>query len=59
LGIEFTVTEGRVSALARQVEAAVPILMLQHDAAVNPGSSGGPLVDDTGALVGSPSIRAL
>lgn len=52
LGIEFTVTEGRVSALARQVEAAVPILMLQHDAAVNPGSSGGPLVDDTGALVG-------
>jgi serine protease Do len=52
LGIEFTVTEGRVSALARQVEAAMPILMLQHDAAVNPGSSGGPLVDDTGALVG-------
>src|SRR3989338_7203808 len=52
LGIEFTVTEGRVSALARQVEAAVPILMLQHDAAVNPGSSGGPLVDDSGALVG-------
>lgn len=52
LGIEFSVTEGRVSALARQVEAAVPILMLQHDAAVNPGSSGGPLVDGTGALVG-------
>lgn len=52
LGIEFTVTEGRVSALTRQVEAAVPILMLQHDAAVNPGSSGGPLVDDRGALVG-------
>ena len=52
LGIEFTVTEGRVSALGRQVEAAVPILMLQHDAAVNPGSSGGPLVDVAGALVG-------
>lgn len=52
LGIEFTVTEGRVSALARQIEAAVPILMLQHDAAVNPGSSGGPLVDAQGALVG-------
>jgi serine protease Do len=52
LGIEFTVTEGRVSALGRQVEAAVPILMLQHDAAVNPGSSGGPLVDAAGVLVG-------
>jgi serine protease Do len=52
LGIEFTVTEGRISALQRQVEAAVPIRMIQHDAAVNPGSSGGPLVDDTGALVG-------
>lgn len=52
LGVEFTVTEGRISALARQVEAAVPIRMLQHDAAVNPGSSGGPLLDATGALVG-------
>lgn len=52
LGVEFTVTEGRVSALERQVDAAVPIRMLQHDAAVNPGSSGGPLLDDTGALVG-------
>lgn len=52
LGIEFSVTEGRVSALARQVQAEVPILMLQHDAAINPGSSGGPLVDATGTLLG-------
>ena len=52
LGIEFTVTEGRISALHRQVEAAVPVRMIQHDAAVNPGSSGGPLVDDAGTLVG-------
>ncbi len=52
LGIAFSVTEGRISALARQVEPAVPIRMLQHDAAVNPGSSGGPLVDSAGALVG-------
>jgi serine protease Do len=52
LGADFTVTRGRVSAQARQVEAAVPIRFLQHDAAVNPGSSGGPLVDGQGRLIG-------
>ena len=52
LGVEFTLTEGRVSASDRQVEISVPILMLQHDAAVNPGSSGGPLVDAEGGLLG-------
>jgi len=52
LGIEFTLTEGRISSLARQVDIAVPMLMLQHDAAVNPGSSGGPLVDVEGRLLG-------
>ncbi|WP_309664681.1 trypsin-like peptidase domain-containing protein [Tabrizicola sp.] len=52
LGVEFTLTEGRISAADRQVEIAVPMLMLQHDAAVNPGSSGGPLVDAVGRLVG-------
>lgn len=52
LGVEFTLTEGRISAMARQVEIAVPLKMLQHDAAVNPGSSGGPLVDAEGRLLG-------
>ncbi len=52
LGIEFTLTEGRISSLARQTDLAVPLLMLQHDAAVNPGSSGGPLVDAEGRLLG-------
>jgi serine protease Do len=52
LGIEFTLTEGRISATARQVEIAVPMMMMQHDAAVNPGSSGGPLVDADGRLLG-------
>lgn len=52
LGIEFTLTEGRISTLARQTDIAVPLLMLQHDAAVNPGSSGGPLVDKEGRLIG-------
>ncbi|MCB6179595.1 trypsin-like peptidase domain-containing protein [Rhodobacter sp. Har01] len=52
LGIEFTLTEGMISAVARQVETQVPLRMLQHDAAVNPGSSGGPVVDAAGRLVG-------
>lgn len=52
LGAEFSVTRGVASALSRQVDAAAPVRMLQHDAAVNPGSSGGPLVDAQGALVG-------
>jgi serine protease Do len=52
LGIEFTLTEGRISAMARQVDLAVPLKLLQHDAAVNPGSSGGPLVDAEGRLLG-------
>lgn len=52
LGVEFTLTEGRISTVARQIDIAVPIQMLQHDAAVNPGSSGGPLVDAQGRLIG-------
>ncbi|MFZ1468607.1 MAG: trypsin-like peptidase domain-containing protein [Paracoccaceae bacterium] len=52
LGVEFTLTRGLVSTIARQVDIAVPIRMVQHDAAVNPGSSGGPLVDAEGHLVG-------
>ncbi|OZA10371.1 MAG: hypothetical protein B7Y02_10820 [Rhodobacterales bacterium 17-64-5] len=52
LGVEFTLTEGRVSATARQVDVAVPLALVQHDAAVNPGSSGGPLVDAEGRLLG-------
>ncbi len=52
LGIEFTLTEGRISATARQVDINVPLRLLQHDAAVNPGSSGGPLVDADGRLLG-------
>lgn len=52
LGLEFTATRGMVSAQARQVEVAVPLRLLQHDAAVNPGSSGGPLIDAAGRVVG-------
>ncbi|EKD59843.1 MAG: hypothetical protein ACD_54C01101G0002 [uncultured bacterium] len=52
LVITFTVTEGQISALSRQVGSAQPIHMLQHGAAVRFGSAGGPRVDATGALLG-------
>lgn len=52
LGQTFTLTRGIVSAHPRQVEPQVPLRLIQHDAAINPGSSGGPLVDGQGRLVG-------
>ncbi|MGX9352196.1 trypsin-like peptidase domain-containing protein [Shimia sp. W99] len=51
-GVEFSLSRGIISALERQIEANVPMRMIQHDAAVNPGSSGGPLMDMSGRLVG-------
>lgn len=58
LGEEFTATRGMISAIGRQISEAAPIRYLQHDAAVNPGSSGGPLVDAEGQLVGMNSAIA-
>ncbi len=48
----FSLTVGIISALARQIEPTQPVRYLQHSAAVNPGSSGGPLVDATGRVLG-------
>jgi serine protease Do len=52
MGLGFTATSGIVAAVPRQVDANVPLRLLQHDAALNPGSSGGPLIDAQGRLLG-------
>ncbi|GIE83035.1 hypothetical protein Aph02nite_89850 [Actinoplanes philippinensis] len=54
LGLEGTVTSGIVSALNRSVDTGDEKLtgLLQTDAAINQGNSGGALVDTSGRVVG-------
>ncbi len=51
-GMDRSVTMGIISAVNRQIKPDDPRMWIQTDAAVNPGNSGGPLVDVRGRLLG-------
>jgi serine protease Do len=51
-GLEETATAGIVSATGRSLPGDGAVPFIQTDAAVNPGNSGGPLFDASGAVVG-------
>jgi serine protease Do len=51
-GLRDSVTMGVVSSVARQPDPDNPMVYIQTDAALNPGNSGGPLVDVDGNVVG-------
>jgi len=55
LGFQATVTAGVISALGRTLRAETGQLIenvIQTDAALNPGNSGGPLADSRGMIIG-------
>jgi S1-C subfamily serine protease len=62
LGITETATKGIVSALNRSVTESTGTTIsnaIQTDAAVNPGNSGGALINLQGQLVGIPTLTAV
>ena len=58
--MEYTATEGMVSALRESVnftDLGYMLDLIQHDAAINSGNSGGPLINIYGQVVGINTIK--
>jgi serine protease Do len=55
-GFENTITAGIVSATGRSLPAETYVPFIQTDVAVNPGNSGGPLINLAGEVVGMNSM---
>ncbi len=51
-GLEHTATQGIVSAVGRSLPSGTYVPFIQSDVAVNPGSSGGPLFNLRGEVIG-------
>jgi len=52
MGLNNSVSFGVISTVARQLEQDNPMIYIQSDVAVNPGNSGGPLVNAAGEVIG-------
>ncbi len=52
LGLRNSASLGVISATARQLRSDDPMIYIQTDASINPGSSGGPLLNAAGKVVG-------
>ncbi len=58
-GLDYTLTTGVISALGRKIDGIGGVKindMIQTDAAINMGNSGGPLLDSDGNLIGMNTV---
>lgn len=58
-GLDYTLTTGVISALGRKIDGIGGVKindMIQTDAAINMGNSGGPLLDSSGGLIGMNTV---